>query len=60
LRGIFWEPGSARIRGDTEQTQEKSVTSEDVTLVHLKKFVKKEKPTPMLASLEGSENFYSA
>jgi hypothetical protein len=36
------------------------MTSEDVTLVQLKNFVKKEKPTPMLASLEGSENFYSA
>jgi len=36
------------------------MTSEDVTLVQLKNFVHKEKPTPMLASLEGSENFYSA
>jgi hypothetical protein len=34
LRGVFFEPGSARIRGDTEKTSEKFMTSEDVTLLH--------------------------
>jgi hypothetical protein len=50
LRGVFFEPGSARTLGDTEKNSDKFMPSEDVAMLHFlgslyEEFVKLEMDT---------------